>query len=205
MEKGMAIKKKQNNPLARGQENKKKKAVKICNAKEIELALQRMADEIIEHNKTEKQLVVIGIKTRGEFLAKRLEGIISKKQKKEIPVGAMDITLYRDDLTEVAEQPVLRSTEISFDITEKIVILVDDVFFTGRTIRCALDEIIDFGRPRGIQLAVLIDRGHREIPIRPDFSGKNIITKKTDQIEVHLKESDKREDAVMLISEATAT
>ncbi len=116
----------------------------------------------------------------------------------EVEVGALDITMYRDDLTEIAEQPVVHATEIDFDITGKNIILVDDVLFSGRTVRCALDELIDFGRPANIQLAVLIDRGHRELPIRPDYTGKNIPTAKNESVEVRIKEIDSSEEVVVL-------
>ncbi|MFH1846100.1 MAG: bifunctional pyr operon transcriptional regulator/uracil phosphoribosyltransferase PyrR [Candidatus Omnitrophota bacterium] len=164
----------------------------------IKRILQRISHEILEKNQGVENLAVIGIRSRGAFLAKRIAENLKKIEKKQVPVGAMDITLYRDDLTEIAEQPVLRSTEIEFDITGKRIILVDDVLFTGRTVRCALDELIDFGRPANIQLAVLIDRGHRELPIRPDFVGKNIPTSKKESVEVRLKETDDTEEVLVL-------
>ena len=131
-------------------------------------------------------------------MAERIAAALKKIEEKEVPVGALDITLYRDDLTEVAEQPVVHATEVDFDITDKKIILVDDVLFTGRTVRCALDELIDFGRPANIQLAVLIDRGHRELPIRPDYVGKNVPTAIEETVEVRLKETDKKEEVVVL-------
>lgn len=166
----------------------------------IDKALIRIAHEILERNKNIEDLVIIGIKLRGAFLAERLKQKIEEISGSGLPVGALDITLYRDDLTKISEQPVLRATEIDFDINGKNIILVDDVLFTGRTIRCALDELIDFGRPKTIQLAVLIDRGHRELPIRPDYVGKNVPTSLKDLVEVRLDEPDKKEEVV--ISEA---
>ena len=146
---------------------------KILDSEGIKRIIQRIAHEIVEKNQGTKDLAVVGIKLRGAFIAERIAANIKAIENTEVPVGAVDITMYRDDLTEVAEQPVLHSTEINFDINGKKIILVDDVLYTGRTVRCALDELIDFGRPANIQLAVLIDRGHRELPIRPDFVGKN--------------------------------
>lgn len=171
---------------------------KALDAEGIKRILQRIAHEIVEKNQGAENLVVIGVRTRGACLAERIAENIRVIEKREIPVGAIDITMYRDDLTEVAEQPVVHSTEIGFDITGKRIILVDDVLFTGRTIRCALDELIDFGRPATIQLAVLIDRGHRELPIRPDFIGKNIPTSKEQSIEVKIKEIDGIEEVIIL-------
>ena len=170
----------------------------ILDAEGIKRSLQRIAHEIIEKNEGAENLGIIGIKTRGEFLAKRIAKKVSEIENVKIPVGALDITLYRDDLTEVGEQPVLHSTEIPFDITAKKIILVDDVLYTGRTVRCALDELIDFGRPANIQLAVLIDRGHRELPIRPDYVGKNVPTSLNESVEVLIKETDGTEEVIML-------
>jgi pyrimidine operon attenuation protein/uracil phosphoribosyltransferase len=171
---------------------------KILDAAGIERSLQRISHEIIEKNHGLSRVVVIGIRSRGAFLAERIAANMGGIENVEVPVGALDITMYRDDLTEIAEQPVVHSTDISFDITGRKVILVDDVLFTGRTVRCALDELIDFGRPSNIQLAVLVDRGHRELPIRPDFVGKNVPTKREESVEVRLKESDDAEEAVLL-------
>ncbi|MBF0252883.1 MAG: bifunctional pyr operon transcriptional regulator/uracil phosphoribosyltransferase PyrR [Candidatus Omnitrophica bacterium] len=167
----------------------------------IKRTLKRMAHEIAEKNPGLEKVVIIGIKTRGAFLAERIAAELKTIEKITIPIGAIDITLYRDDLTEIAEQPVVHGTEIDFDITDKKVILVDDVLFSGRTVRCALDELIDFGRPACIQLAVLIDRGHRELPIRPDYVGKNVPTAKKERVEVRLKEQDGIEEVVILPNE----
>lgn len=176
----------------------RKVKARVLDAEGISRTLQRISHEIIEKNLGVKDLVVIGIRTRGAHLAERIAAKMKEIEGKEIPVGALDITLYRDDLSEVAEQPVVHSTEIDFDITGKKVILVDDVLFSGRTVRCALDELIDFGRPANIQLAVLIDRGHRELPIRPDFVGKNIPTSASESVEVRMKEADDTDEVVVL-------
>jgi pyrimidine operon attenuation protein / uracil phosphoribosyltransferase len=171
---------------------------KIIDEKSLERTLTRLAHEIIERNKGVESVAMVGIKTRGEFIAKRLAIIIGEIEKREINVGLLDITLYRDDLRTLHEQPVLKGTEISFDVTYKNIILVDDVLFTGRTVRAALDELVDLGRPSTIQLAVLIDRGHRQLPIKADFVGKNVPTSLDEQIKVMLKEVD-GEDSVIIV------
>ncbi|MDP2209874.1 MAG: bifunctional pyr operon transcriptional regulator/uracil phosphoribosyltransferase PyrR [Bacteroidota bacterium] len=160
--------------------------------------LTRLAHEIIEHNKGIESIALVGIKTRGEFIAKRLAERITSIEKKELLIGMLDITLYRDDLRAKLKQPILKGTDIAFDVTDKNIVLVDDVLFTGRTIRAALDQLMDLGRPKTIQLAVLIDRGHRELPIRADFVGKNVPTSDNQEIQVRLKEVD-GEDSVLLI------
>jgi len=170
---------------------------KIMDKETIEKTLMRISHEILEKNKDIENLVVVGIRNRGEYLARRIANNIRKISKNEVPVGILDITLYRDDLTEVAEQPEVHETKIDFDISNKNIVLVDDVLYTGRTIRCALDELIDFGRPLRIQLAVLIDRGHREFPIRADFVGKNVPTSLKEVIEVRLEESDGKDEVVI--------
>jgi pyrimidine operon attenuation protein / uracil phosphoribosyltransferase len=171
---------------------------RVLDSEGIKRALQRMSHEIIEKNQGIKNLAVIGIRSRGAYLAERIAANLEKIEGQKVPLGAIDITLYRDDLTEIAEQPVVRATDIDFDITGKKIVLVDDVLFSGRTVRCALDELIDFGRPANIQLAVLIDRGHREFPIRPDYVGKNIPTGKQESVEVRIKETDGAEEVVVL-------
>ncbi|MFH0771155.1 MAG: bifunctional pyr operon transcriptional regulator/uracil phosphoribosyltransferase PyrR [Candidatus Omnitrophota bacterium] len=170
---------------------------KVMDAEQIDRSLARMAHEIIERNKGSERLAVVGIRTRGAFLAQRLAAKVGDIVKKDIPVGALDINLYRDDLTTIAEQPVIHKTEIDFDIQDKIIILVDDVLYTGRTIRCALDALIDFGRPKSIQLAVLTDRGHRELPIRADYAGKNIPTSKKEAVQVKISEIDGVDEVVI--------
>lgn len=158
----------------------------------IRRALTRIAHEIIEKNKGIEDSVLVGVKTRGIFLAQRLAEKIKQIENQEIPVGELDITLYRDDLTHKSEdqQPILKGSQLPVNITGKKVILVDDVLYTGRTVRAGLDALIDHGRPEVIQLAVLVDRGHRELPIRPDFVGKNVPTSKEELIAVHLQEVD---------------
>jgi len=172
----------------------------VMGKNEIGRTLVRIAHEIVEKNKGVADLVLIGIRTRGVFLAKRLAQEIFKIEKEEIPVGTLDITLYRDDLSLVARQPLVLKTEIPFDVSQKKIVLIDDVLYTGRTIRAAMDAIVDLGRPQVIQLAVLIDRGHRELPIRADFIGKNIPTSKKEIVKVNLKEVDE-EDKVRIVSE----
>ncbi len=178
--------------------SRKKKT--IMDAKEISWTIKRMAHEIVEKSYGTKDLVIVGIQTRGVYLAKRIAKEIESIEKKEVPVGALDITLYRDDVDSIANQPLVKETRIPFDITDKKVVLVDDVLFAGRTVRAALDELIDFGRPKVIKLAVLIDRGLRELPIQPDFVGKIYPTSKKELVCVNLKEVD-GEDSVFLREE----
>lgn len=160
-------------------------------------AIIRIAHEIIEKNKGVEEVVLVGIRTRGVPLAERLAVAINSIEKVEIPVGMLDITMYRDDLSTLDYNPVVHGTEIDFDFTGKTVILVDDVLYTGRTIRAALDAVIDMGRPKAIQLAVLIDRGHRELPIRADYAGKNVPTARKEAIEVYLAEQDGADEVVI--------
>lgn len=176
---------------------KAEKEVRVMDKEGIERVIRRVSHEIVERNQGVDNLAVIGIKSRGAFLAERVAANLKSIEGKQVQVGALDITLYRDDLTEVAEQPVVHSTEVDFDITGMKIVLVDDVLFTGRTVRCALDELIDFGRPANIQLAVLVDRGHRELPIRPDYVGKNMPTGRQESIEVRLAEFDGKEEVVL--------
>lgn len=166
----------------------KNSAEKIMDSKSIKLALNRICHEIIERNIGTSDLAIIGIRTGGAFLAKRIAAILEKIGKTKLPVGIIDITLYRDDIQDKLDQPLVRETEISFDIGDKIIILVDDVLYTGRTVRAALDAIIDFERPRAIRLAVLVDRGLRELPIKADFTGREVTTTRKERVEVHLKE-----------------
>jgi len=173
----------------------------VMGESEIKRTLVRIAHEILERNKGVADLALIGIRTRGVFLAERLAQEILKIEKKEIPVGTLDITLYRDDLSLVARQPLVLKTEIPFNVSQKKIVLVDDVLYTGRTIRAAMDAIVDLGRPQVIQLAVLIDRGHRELPIRADFVGKNIPTSKKEIVKVQLKEVDKEDKVGIVIKE----
>jgi pyrimidine operon attenuation protein/uracil phosphoribosyltransferase len=156
----------------------------------IRRALTRIAHEILEKNQGTKDLVLVGIRRRGVPLARKIAQIIKEIEGTSVPLGILDITLYRDDLSQLGYQPLVRKTEVPFDITGKKVILVDDVLYTGRTVRAALDALIDLGRPKLIQLAVLIDRGHRELPIRADFVGKNVPTSRKEEISVSVQEID---------------
>ena len=169
----------------------------VLDSESIERSIARMAHEILEKNKGTGDLALVGIQTRGVILAGRLQRAIEAIAKTPCPLGTLDINLYRDDLTKVSEQPIVRKTEINFDLDNKIVVLVDDVLYTGRTIRCALDALIDFGRPKRIELAVLIDRGHRELPIRADFVGKNIPTSEKENVEVRFSEKDSKDEVVV--------
>jgi pyrimidine operon attenuation protein / uracil phosphoribosyltransferase len=164
----------------------------------IDRALTRIAHEILEHNKGCQDVVLVGIRTRGIHLARRLEEKLGAIEGERVPLGVMDVTLYRDDLRHRVDHPRVERTEIPLPLTGKHVILVDDVLFTGRTIRAALDGLMDFGRPQSIQLAVLVDRGHRELPIRADYVGRNIPTALPEAVEVRLREEDGIEQVVIL-------
>jgi len=174
---------------------------KILSSQDIKRILHRLTHQILEKNPDPYELVIVGIQTRGVYLAKRIQEIIEKVEGVRLPLGVLDITLYRDDLTVIGEVPLVKETRIGFDLSDKVVILIDDVLFTGRTVRCALDEIMDFGRPKRIELLVLIDRGHRELPIRADFVGKNIPTSKRELVEVKLVEIDGIDEVVILEKE----
>lgn len=169
----------------------------VMDAAQIRRTIVRIAHEITERNKGVERLVLVGIRKRGVPLAERIAREIEAFEGARVPVGAIDITLYRDDLQMVAQMPIVGETVITADMNDRVIVLVDDVLFTGRTVRAALDELIDFGRPREIQLAVLVDRGHREFPIRADFVGKNVPTAKGETVEVLLAETD-GEDTVFL-------
>jgi pyrimidine operon attenuation protein/uracil phosphoribosyltransferase len=175
----------------------KEKAI-VLDRETITRSLVRIAHEIVEKNKGIADVCLVGIRTRGVFLAQRLAEYIRNIENKVVPVGTLDITLYRDDLTLIAAQPIVHKTEISFDLEGKNIVLVDDVLYSGRTIRCAMDALIDLGRPKTIQLAVLIDRGHRELPIRPDYVGKNIPTAKNETVEVRLVEKDGKDEVIIV-------
>jgi pyrimidine operon attenuation protein / uracil phosphoribosyltransferase len=168
---------------------------RLLDAEDIRRALTRIAHEIVERNKGAEHVALVGIANRGDELARRLAQLIVDVEGTKVPVGALDITFYRDDIGMRAEAPEVHETHIDFDINGATVVLVDDVLFTGRTIRAAMDALVDFGRPRKIQLAVLVDRGHRELPIRADFVGKNVPTKRADSVQVRVVEVD-GEDAV---------
>ena len=167
----------------------KPKAI-LMTASDVQRALTRIAHEIIERNKGAEQLALVGVHTRGVPIAEALAKLIGQFENITPPVGKLDITLYRDDLTEIALQPVVKKTEVDFDIAGMRIILVDDVLYTGRTARAALDALIDMGRPSNIQYAVLIDRGHRELPIRADYVGKNVPTSKQEIVKVKLESTD---------------
>jgi pyrimidine operon attenuation protein/uracil phosphoribosyltransferase len=160
----------------------------VLDASGVQRALSRMAHEIIERHKGVEGLVLVGIRTNGVYLARRLAAKVAEIEGATAPLGELDITLYRDDLSTIKAHPLVRKTEIPFDVTDRKVVLVDDVLFTGRTIRAAMDCVMDLGRPRLIQLAVLIDRGHRELPIRADYVGKNIPTGPDERVKVFLRE-----------------
>jgi pyrimidine operon attenuation protein/uracil phosphoribosyltransferase len=162
----------------------------IMDDQQLNRSLTRIAHEIIEKNKGVRDLILVGIRTRGVPLAQKLAEKIKEIEGIEVEVGKLDITLYRDDLTTLADQPIVHGTELPFNIVGKKIVLVDDVLYTGRTVRAALDALVDLGRPNVIQLAVLIDRGHRELPIRADFVGKNIPTSRKEVIMVKLAEVD---------------
>jgi pyrimidine operon attenuation protein/uracil phosphoribosyltransferase len=171
----------------------------LMSPEDIQRALVRIAHEIVERNKGAEDIVLVGMQTRGVPLSKRLAAIIQSFEKITVPVGSLDISLYRDDISSLHLKPVIHRTDITTDVTNKQVVLVDDVFYTGRSIRAAMDAIMDLGRPQSIQLAVLVDRGHRELPIRADYAGKNIPTSKDEEIKVYVKEID-GEDKVTILS-----
>jgi pyrimidine operon attenuation protein/uracil phosphoribosyltransferase len=168
----------------------KREKAQIMDSDDIARAITRIAHQILERNRGASDLILVGIRTRGAPLAERIAAAMASIEGREIPVGILDITLYRDDLQLVAKQPVVGKTDLPMGVDGKVVVLIDDVLFTGRTIRAAMDEIMDFGRPKGMQLAVLIDRGHREVPIRADYVGKNVPTSAKEIISVALKEHD---------------
>jgi pyrimidine operon attenuation protein/uracil phosphoribosyltransferase len=163
---------------------------RIMTADEIRRATIRLSHEIVEKQAGTEGLLLIGIQRRGVPLAQRIAASIAEHEGVDVPVGALDITFYRDDLSMVAQQPVVKGTELPMGIDGRTVVLVDDVLYTGRTIRAAMDALVDFGRPQAIRLAVLVDRGHRELPIRADHVGKNVPTSREELVKVHLEETD---------------
>lgn len=175
-----------------------KEKTKIVDKEGLTRIITRLTHQILEAIPNIEDCVFIGIQRRGVFLSQRIKQKIFQLEKKEIPLAYIDITLYRDDLTVIGAQPFLRETKIDFDINNKAVVLIDDVLFTGRTVRCALDEIMDFGRPNKIKLVVLVDRGHRELPIRADLVGRNIPTSSLQVVEVRMKEIDSKDEVVLL-------
>lgn len=171
---------------------------KVADKQGLDRILTRISHEILEKNRGSDNIVLIGMRTRGEFLAKRILSIIKRIDNAELPLGILDVTLYRDDFRTSLKQPEVSVSDISFDINEKDVILIDDVLYTGRTVRSALNALMDYGRPSSIQLCILIDRGHRELPIRADYVGKNIPTSQNQEIKVKMDEID-GEDAIYII------
>jgi pyrimidine operon attenuation protein/uracil phosphoribosyltransferase len=171
----------------------------VMDADRVGRTLTRIAHEIVERNRTLDDLALVGIRSRGEHLARRLAEQLQQIAGRAVPTGALDITLYRDDLMRhaVGPQPLVRSTDIPFSIDDRILLLVDDVLYTGRTVRAALDALIDFGRPQAIQLVVLVDRGHRELPIKADYVGKNLPTSRGESVQVRLEEVDGDDEVVI--------
>jgi pyrimidine operon attenuation protein/uracil phosphoribosyltransferase len=170
---------------------------KLMDEMDIKRALTRIAHEIIEKNKGTENVALVGIQRRGAPIAERIAARIAEIEGVQLPVGILDITLYRDDLTLLSSQPLVHRTEVNFNINQKNIVLVDDVLFTGRTVRAALDALIDLGRPKSIQLAVLIDRGHRELPIKADYIGKNVPTSRQESVSVMIQEVDGRDEVVI--------
>lgn len=174
------------------------KIKRILSSEDINKTLYRLTHQILEKNLNPKEIALIGIQTRGVYLAKRIQEIIKEIKGVEVLLGVLDITLYRDDLTAIGPKPLVKETKIDFDLSKKVVILVDDVLYTGRTVRAALNEIMDFGRPQRVEYLVLIDRGYRELPIRADYVGKNIPTSRKENIEVKLKDHDGADEVVVI-------
>ncbi|OQB14049.1 MAG: Bifunctional protein PyrR [Firmicutes bacterium ADurb.Bin193] len=162
----------------------------VMDEQAMQRAISRIAYEIIERNRGTQNLAIIGIQRRGVVLAKRIAEKIREAEGAEVPVGIVDITLYRDDLSLLSKHPIINGTDIHFPVEGKIIVLVDDVLFTGRTVRAAIDAVLDFGRPKAVQLAVLVDRGHRELPISADFRGKNLPTSSSEIVQVYVTEFD---------------
>jgi pyrimidine operon attenuation protein/uracil phosphoribosyltransferase len=169
----------------------------ILDADDLRRALTRIAHEIVERNSGTEDLVLVGVRSRGVPLARRLAGLIEQHEGVKLPVGSLDITFYRDDLTRLAHAPIVKRTDAMPEIGGKTVVLIDDVLFTGRTVRAALDALTDHGRPRAVRLAVVIDRGHRELPIRADHVGKNLPTSRDDLVHVRLTETDEADEVVL--------
>lgn len=169
----------------------------ILSEAEMSRSLARLAQEIVERNNGTEGLALVGIRRRGVPLAQRLARIIADLEKTQVPVGVLDINLYRDDFSSVATQPVIQRTEINFPVPDKTIVLVDDVLYTGRTVRAAMDALLDFGRPKAIQLCVLIDRGLRELPIEANYVGKYVQTSQNESVEVRLTETDRQECVVL--------
>jgi len=180
----------------------RRKSARLMDADAVSAALRRIAHEILENNTGQQDLAIVGIRTRGVPIAERLAATIEEIAAERPNIGILDINLYRDDVSMIADHPVLRKTEIPFDVDGTGLVLVDDVLFTGRTIRAALDALMDLGRPAWVQLAVLVDRGHREVPIKADYVGKNIPTSRDQQVEVRIEETDGRDEVIVLDANA---
>jgi pyrimidine operon attenuation protein/uracil phosphoribosyltransferase len=170
----------------------------LLGADDIRRAIARIAHEIVERDRDPSRIALIGIRSRGDAIAVRLRDAIERNEGVRLPLGILDITLYRDDLTRIGHAPIVRTSEIDFPVDDRVVVLVDDVLYTGRTIRAAMDALVDYGRPKAIRLAVLIDRGHRELPIRADHVGKNVPTQAGDDVRVHLTEVDGRDEVELV-------
>jgi len=171
---------------------------KIMDEKKMMRAFQRIAVEILERNRDVENLVLIGIQKKGVFVADRIKQLIAEMENVNVPTGILDITLFRDDLHKHEQKPMVQKTEINFSIEDKDIILIDDVLFTGRTIRAAMDSIFELGRPSSVQLAVFIDRGHRELPISPDYKGKYLPTSRRERVNVNLKEIDEIDQVLIM-------
>ena len=169
----------------------------LMDSQDFNRVIRRIAHEMVEHNKGTENMVLVGIHRRGVYIARRLQKLIEEAEGQKVPCGELDITLYRDDLTALAEQPIIHSTRMQVDIAGKHVFLVDDVLFTGRTVRAALEALVDLGRPQIVQLAVIVDRGHRELPIHADICGRNVPTSKNEVIEVRVAELDGKDEVVI--------
>jgi pyrimidine operon attenuation protein/uracil phosphoribosyltransferase len=176
----------------------------LLGADDVRRAISRIAHEIVERDRDLSVLSLVGVRARGDILAARLREAVRRSEGVDVPLGLLDITLYRDDLTRIGPAPTVHRTDISFSVDDRVVVLVDDVLFTGRTIRAAMDALVGYGRPRAIRLAVLVDRGHRELPIRADFVGKNVPTAPTDDVRVHLAETDGRDEVELVRAAVTA-
>ena len=174
-----------------------KEKAQLMSSQDLARVIRRIANEIVEHNKGTENMILVGIHRRGVYLARRIQKIIEDTEGTKVPCGELDITLYRDDLTTLFEQPMVHSTRMPQDISGKKVFLVDDVLYTGRTVRAALEALVDLGRPSQVQLAVIVDRGHRELPIHADICGKNVPTAKNEVIEVKVDELDGKDEVVI--------
>ena len=179
-------------------DEKEKIKAKIMDDKKMKRTFQRLAIEILEHNREAEKLVLIGIQTRGVHIARRIQGLIKELEGGDIPLGILDITMFRDDLHKHEQQPAVKKTKIDFSIEDRDIILIDDVLFTGRTIRAAMDSIFELGRPASVQLVVFIDRGHREMPISPDFKGKYLPTSRRERVQVMLQEIDGKDQVLIM-------